>query len=142
MLYLYYFDITMLIIIDKIIIDNILFGYGCFLIIRDPYAVNIWLSRFKSLIFALTVERIANHLKEILNQLKMEVVVEKSSLAQNMEATVERISNQAKISLLAVDCKDYQHFKGTELQSKILNWSRNPDWVQRLVSNKSSKFTL
>ena len=41
MLYSYYLEITMLIIIDKIMIDNILFGYGCFLIIKDPYVVNI-----------------------------------------------------------------------------------------------------
>ena len=50
------------------------------------------------------MERIANHLKEILNQLKMKVAVEKSSSAQNMKMTVERISNQGKISLLTVGC--------------------------------------
>jgi len=50
------------------------------------------------------MERIANHLKEILNQLKMEVGVEKSSSTQNMEVAVEIISNQAKISLLAIGC--------------------------------------
>ena len=104
MLYLYYLEITMLIIIDKIMIDNILVCYGCFLIIRDPYVVNISLSRFRLLIFSLTMERIANHLKEIINQLKMEVAVGKSSSAQNMKVVVERISNQAKISLLAVGC--------------------------------------
>ena len=48
------------------------------------------------------MERIANHLKEILNELQMEEAVEKSSSAQNMKVAVERISNQAKISLLAI----------------------------------------
>ena len=55
----------------------------------------------------------------------MEVAVEKSSLAQNMEVAVERISNQAKISLLAIGYWDCQHFKDTELQSQGLNWSWN-----------------
>jgi len=59
----------------------------------------------------------------------MEVVVEKSSSAQNMEVAVERISNKAKISLLVVDCRDCQHFKDTELQFKVLNRSWNPRYV-------------
>jgi len=50
------------------------------------------------------MKSIANHLKEILNKLKMELAVEKSSLAQNMKVVVERISNQVKISLLTVRC--------------------------------------
>ena len=37
------------------------------------------------------MERIANHLKDVLNQQKMEVAV-------------ERIPNQAKFSLLAIGC--------------------------------------
>ena len=50
------------------------------------------------------MEMIANLLKKILNQLTMEVAIEKSSSAQNMKVAIERISNQAKISLLVVGC--------------------------------------
>jgi len=74
------------------------------------------------------MERIANHLKEILNQLKMKVAIEKSSSAQNMEVAVERISNQAKISLLAVGCWGCQHFKDTDLQYKYRAESELRTW--------------
>ena len=46
---------------------------------------------------------------------KMEVAVEKYSSTQNMEVIVKRVSNQAKISILAVGCWYCQHFKDNEL---------------------------